>query len=131
MGGRERAVFDLELSIWNEFGTRRHHAAWRPCKEAMMDPLDQVGAADEVFDYEAEAELFSARSRKSSRQASGYKRFDRAADAIRFAIEDLPPEQLLRAHLQVEESRFDGNGIRRLYDAAAYPLTRRDAGSPQ
>jgi hypothetical protein len=95
-----------------------------------MSALDQVAPADEVFDYEAEAELFSARSRKSSRQSAGYKRFDRAADAIRFAIEDLPPEQLLRAHLQVEESRFDGNGIRRLYDAAAYPLARREAGTP-
>ena len=95
-----------------------------------MSSVDQVAAVEEVFDYEAEAELFSARNRKSSRQSSGYKRFDRAADAIRFAIEDLPPEQLLRAHLQVEEARFDGNGIRRLYDAAAYPLVRRDAGEP-
>jgi hypothetical protein len=96
----------------------------------MMNAPDQVAAAEEVFDYEAEAELFSARNRKSSRQSSGYKRFDRAAEAIRFAIEDLPPEQLLRAHLQVEEARFDGNGIRRLYDAPAFPLARRDAGEP-
>jgi hypothetical protein len=95
-----------------------------------MSSLDQAAAVEEVFDYEAEAELFSARNRKSGRQSSGYKRFDRAADAIRFAIEDLPPEQLLRAHLQVEEARFDGNGIRRLYDAPAYPLARRDAGTP-
>ena len=94
-----------------------------------MSALDQAAAADEIFDYEAEAELFSARSRKSSRQSAGYKRFDRAADAIRFAIEELPPEQLLRAHLEVEECRFDSNGIRRLYDAAAYPLARRDAGT--
>jgi hypothetical protein len=91
----------------------------------MMSALDQVPAVEEIFDYEAEAELFSARNRKSSRQSSGYKRFDRAADAIRFAIEDLPPEQLMRAHLQVEEARFDGNGIRRLYDAPTYPLARR------
>ena len=90
---------------------------------------DQVVAAVEAFDYDAQAELFSARGRKSSRQFSGYKRFDRAADAIRFAIEELPPEQLLRAHLEVEECRFDGNEIRRLYDAAAYPLARRDAGT--
>jgi hypothetical protein len=90
---------------------------------------DQVAAAVEAFDYDAQAELFSARGRKSSRQSSGYKRFDRAADAIRFAIEELPPEQLLRAHLEVEECRFDGNGIRRLYDAAAYPLARRGAGA--
>jgi len=90
-----------------------------------------VAAAVEAFDYDAQAELFSARGRKSGRQSSGYKRFDRAADAIRFAIEELPPEQLLRAHLEVEESRFDSNGIRRLYDAAAYPLARREAAATQ
>jgi len=95
-----------------------------------MGEPDQVAAAKETFDYDAGAELFSARSQKSSRQASGYKRFGRAADAIRFAIEELSPEQLLCAQLEVEESRFDRNGIRRLYDAAAYPLARRDAGSP-
>ena len=94
----------------------------------MGDP-DQVAAAEEAFDYDAEAELFSARSQKSSRHASGYKRFDRAADAIRFAIEEFPPEQLNCTHLEVEESRFDRSGIRRLYDAAAYPLARRGAGS--
>jgi hypothetical protein len=93
-----------------------------------MGEPDQVAAVQETFDYDAEAELFSVRSQKS-RQASGYKRFDRSADAIRFAIEELPPEQLLRTHLEVEESRFDRNGIRRLYDATAYPFARRDARS--
>jgi hypothetical protein len=94
-----------------------------------MGEPDQVAAAEEPFDYDAEAELFSARSQKSNRHAFGYKRFDRAADAVRFAIEEFPPEQLLRTHLEVEESRFDRSGIRRLYDAPAYPLARRDAGS--
>jgi hypothetical protein len=99
-------------------------------QEAIMgDEVKSAEAVEAVFDYDAQAELFSARNRKSSRQSSGYKRFDRAADAIRFAIEELAPEQLLRAHLEVEESRFDSNGIRRLYDAPAYPLARRDAGA--
>jgi hypothetical protein len=80
-----------------------------------------------LFDYEAAAELFPARGRKANRQLAGYRRFDSAADAIRFAIEDLPPQSLLGAYLEVEEMRFDRNEMRRLYDSAAYPLARRAA----
>jgi hypothetical protein len=73
------------------------------------------------FDYDAGAELFVAHKRRSHE----YRRFDRAADAIRFAIEDLPPQSLLAAHLEVEEERFDGRQIRRLYEGEEFPLTRR------
>jgi hypothetical protein len=77
------------------------------------------------FDYSAEAELYPSRSRGSRRHPVGYKRFARAADAIRFAIEDLPPEALVGAWLEVGEDRFDAHVIRRLYHQAGYPLTRR------
>jgi hypothetical protein len=79
------------------------------------------------FDYEAVAELFPARSRKFNRQLARYQRFDRAADALRFAIEELPPQLFLGAYLEVEEERFDSNEMRRLYDSAEFPLARRAA----
>lgn len=78
-----------------------------------------------LFDYEAVAELFPARSRNANRQLAGYRRFDRAADALRFAIEELPPQSLQGACLEVDELRFDSREMRRLYDSAAFPLARR------
>jgi len=93
-------------------------AAWR--RGATFEALDMDG-----FDYSAPAELFPTRSRKGSRPMA-YRRFAKAAEAIRFAIEELSPTHLLGAHLEVEEARFDRDGIRRLYDSEDYPLARRD-----
>jgi hypothetical protein len=78
-----------------------------------------------AFDYRTEAELFPTLRRKARRQPTAYRRFAAAADAIRFAIEDLPPDGLIGAYLEVDEERFDGKAIRRLYDSADYPLARR------
>jgi hypothetical protein len=80
------------------------------------------------FDYNAAAELFATRRRLPRRQPFGYKRFAEAADAIRFAIEDLPPECLVGAFLEVDEQRYGSDDIRRLYERAEYPLTRRGHG---
>jgi hypothetical protein len=88
--------------------------------EVEMKAIDTADSAA-TLDYEAGAELFIAHRRR----AAGYLRFDRAADAIRFAIEELPPQSLLAAHLEVEEARFDSREMRRLYDGADFPLARR------
>jgi hypothetical protein len=78
-----------------------------------------------AFDYHAPAELFPTRGRNTRRFLVVYKRFARAAEAIRFAVEDMPPELLIGAFLEVEEERFEGDGIRRLYDSPRFPLARR------
>ncbi len=82
-----------------------------------------------AFDYGVEAELFPTRGRKSKRAAFGYRRFARASEAVRFAIEQLPSDALAGAYLEVQERRFDRNGIRQLYDSEAYPLPRRKVTS--
>jgi hypothetical protein len=85
------------------------------------------GTGAELFDYSTAAELYSNKGRKFRRQPLGYRRFARAADAIRFAIEEMPPDLLHSACLEVDEVRFDSRGIRRLYDSTEYPLARAEA----
>jgi hypothetical protein len=79
------------------------------------------------FDYTAAAELFPTRRRSPRHDPFGYKRFAHAAEAIRFAVEVLPPERLVGAFLEVDEQRYGSDDIRRLYESVEYPLTRRGA----
>jgi hypothetical protein len=85
------------------------------------------GTETEPFDYSAEADLFPSRGRKSRRTSYKYQRFDRAADAIRFAIEVLPSDLLTGTYLEIDEARYDSRAIRRLYDGVQYPFARRTA----
>jgi hypothetical protein len=75
------------------------------------------------FDYETPAELFPARSRKTSTKIK-YRRFEHAADAIRFAIEEMPAPLLLGAVIEVEDDRLGHQEIRGLYDSENYPRER-------
>lgn len=78
-----------------------------------------------AFDYTTEAALFFAKNARFGQQVLEYKRFVRAAEAIRFAIEDLPSDLLGGCSLEVNEDRYVGVAIRRLYESAEYPLPRR------
>jgi hypothetical protein len=79
------------------------------------------------FNYNAAAELFPTRRRLPRRQPLAYRRFAQAAQAIRFAIEDMPAESLVGAFLEVDEQRYGCDEIRRLYESAEYPLKRQSA----
>ena len=79
----------------------------------------------ELFPTRSEAELFPSRDRRRRREPVGYGRFARAAEAIRFAMEELPRELRLDACLEVDDKIFDRHGIRRLYESNEYPLERR------
>jgi hypothetical protein len=77
------------------------------------------------FDYNAEAELFPRRNAKHG--PVGYRRFAGAAEAIRFATEDLPPELLIGTCVEVDKQRYLADAIHRLYQSADYPIARRPA----
>lgn len=73
------------------------------------------------FDYNADAELFGGRSMRGGAQVT-YRRFDTAAEALQFAVEQMPASALAGACLEIDEARFGAREIRYLYDSAAYPL---------
>ena len=78
-----------------------------------------------MFDYAASAQLFMQKRKRGARQPLRYRRFATAAEAIRFAVEELPAINTLGTWMQVGEERFNGDDIRRLYESTSYPQRRR------
>ena len=72
------------------------------------------------FDLNAPAELFPSRNRKIASKVK-YRRFDRASEAIRFAVEDMPEALLLGAYIEINEQRLGHKDIRALYESAILP----------
>jgi hypothetical protein len=76
----------------------------------------------------AQGPLRSGKSRLLAKPAKGsrekYRRFGTAADALRYAIEDLRIPRAFGAWLQVGDERFDSSEIQRLYEAEDYPLRK-------
>jgi hypothetical protein len=75
------------------------------------------------FDYSASADLYPSRVSRGTAKVS-YRRFGRAADALKYAIEEMPSKLLRGTLLEVDERRFSGDQIRELYCGEAYPLDR-------
>lgn len=72
--------------------------------------------------YDAAAELFPS----GAHGRVSYRRFDTLAEALRYAVEELEPRLLGGAFIEAEELRYGAPEIRALYQAQAYPLSRRN-----
>ena len=74
------------------------------------------------FDYSSPAELFPRR--RYAKSLARYRRFASAAEAIQYVIEEQPAAWLVGTMLDIDGARYEGQSIRALYDAEAYPLER-------
>jgi Arc/MetJ-type ribon-helix-helix transcriptional regulator len=72
-----------------------------------------VSRQEIAFDYSSPAELYLSRRRG---RHTDYRRFATAAEAIRYAVEELRTRRSLAAWMQVGEDRFNKEEINRLYD---------------
>jgi hypothetical protein len=122
-------LLDRALSeVWRELELQNKSP---PAKASELSispcgPLARVTALANLiaFDFDAPAELFSSVGQGAARGTMQYRRFATGAEAIRYAIEDLPAALLRGSIIQVEDDRFDARQIRELYDCPAYPLAR-------
>jgi hypothetical protein len=78
----------------------------------------------DAFNFTAPAEIYASRGRGATKRPMTFYRFNSAAEAIRFVMEQLPPEMLMGTTMEIGEERFIGNDIKKLYHSANFPLNR-------
>jgi hypothetical protein len=81
--------------------------------------------ASNAFDYGAAAELYSGMGMKMRQKSLKYQRFEHAAEAIRYVMEDIPSQALPGCSLEVADETYVGKAILPLYESPDYPLPRR------
>lgn len=76
------------------------------------------------FDYEVPGEFYSRKHQGMKPTGLTYQRFKTAAEAIRFAMEALPPAALNSSMLEAGGDRYRGKDLKALYADPNYPLPR-------
>jgi len=77
----------------------------------------------QAVDFSSPADFYPAR-RAGRKTTLHYRRFDCIAEAIRYAIEQAPPSELIGTLIECDEQRYGGNAITALYQSDEYPLVR-------
>lgn len=78
------------------------------------------------INYDQAAELYLGSTRPAA-LAQGSRRFNNAARAIRFALEEAAPVSLKGASLRIGAREFSATELYRLYRQDDYPLARKAA----
>ncbi len=76
-------------------------------------------------DYRMEASLYFSKRPEAKQKSLVFRHFGRAADAIRYAVEELSPKFFNSCSLEVNGLYYYGRQIRPLYDSDDFPLKRR------
>lgn len=82
--------------------------------------MDSIRSGE--FDYSVSAELFALKRKKYGPVT--YRRFETAAEAIRYAVEDLSGPLMNGTFIETDTERLDGRAIQQLYRGSRYPLKR-------
>jgi hypothetical protein len=79
----------------------------------------------ERFNYATPGELYFPKLSAVQRPYGiMYRRFGTAAEALRFAIENIPSPFLQNCYMEVEGERFEARQMQQLYESVEYPLPR-------
>jgi hypothetical protein len=89
--------------------------------------LTALSASAQDFDYAAPAGVFTRSGHRRSGGGTKYRRFESAAEAIRYVIEELPPPLWPGISVEVDDQTLDHRQILELYSSDRYPLERISA----
>lgn len=78
----------------------------------------------QVFCYDIPAEVYATDGMGARKRPISYRRFATGAEAIRFAVEELPPLMQRGTVMEVGDDRYEFAEIRALYESDRYPLQR-------